>query len=216
VNTALPDIWTLISCPVLGELGPDTSVVLIDPCEVCGQKYRPLISFLDYQFDGWDGEELVTVSDVYASTRRLFDACQRTGLKGFSARPMKISRGPVMEHLDPDKEIAIPDFVQLWIDGEADGPSGWWKRGPVCSACKRIIWKYTDRVLKAMFAANSGKPGPPRLVWPKSWEGDDIFTAGDPGPPVVTARFKEFMERQKVQGLVFAPAQWTQRSDQAA
>src|SRR4051794_39634016 len=120
----LPEIFTLISCPMIGQLGPETTIVENDPCQAGGQKYKPVIEFLDYEFDTWERAELIKVSDAYAMTRRLFDAARAAGLKGFSARPMKATRGD-----DMDESIVLPEFVRLWVDGEADGPSGWWDRG---------------------------------------------------------------------------------------
>ena len=198
----LPEIFTLVSCPIVGELGPDTTVIENEPCPECGRPYRPFIVFLDYVFDAWQRAEFIQVVDTYAMTKRLFTAAQNAGLKGFSAREMKVTRG---ERMDPN--IEIPEFVRFWVDGEADGPSGWWERGPVCPECGRVIWKNTDRLAQALFATKD-EPGPARLVWPKSWEGEDIFTVGDPGPPVVTDRFKVFLEREQVIELVFAPARW--------
>jgi hypothetical protein len=208
MKTTLPEIFTLISCPMLGQLGPDTEIVENEPCEQCGQEYRPLIAFLDYQFDTWERAELIKAADVYAITRRLFEAFQSAGLKGCSTRRMKTSRGEIMDEIDPERKIVIPEFLQLWIDGETDGPSGWWERGPVCPECHRIIWKSTDRVVDALFAKYSNEPGPPRLVWSRTWDGSDVFMMSDPGPPLVTDRFKKFAEQEKVEGLVLAPAKW--------
>jgi hypothetical protein len=203
-----PNIFTLISCPIIGELGPDTEIVELQPCPECGQEYRPFISFLDYRLDVWEAAELIMVADVYAITRRLFEALQQAGLKGCSTRPMKTSRSALFDQIDPDKKVLVPEFLQLWIDDTANGPSGWWERGPICAVCGRVIWKHTNRVIEAYFAKYSGKPGPPRLVSAATWKGSDIFVLTDPGPPVVTDRFKQFAENQKVLELVFAPASW--------
>jgi hypothetical protein len=209
MNAELPKIFTLIACPMIGELGPDSQIVERESCETCEQAYPEEVNFLDYQFDVWEQAELIKAgNNVYAITRRLYDALQAAGLKGFSARPMKVSRSPIFDDMDPEHKIAIPEFLQLLIVGKADGPSGWWERDGVCATCNRIIWKTTDRVTSALFAKYSNKAGPPRQVSAASWHGDDAFFLTDPGPPVMTERFKSFAEAQNVQELVLDPAQW--------
>jgi hypothetical protein len=121
---------------------------------------------------------------------------------------MKISRGKTFADIDPENKVVIPEFLQLLIVGKADGPSGWWDRNGVCPVCGRMIWKPTDRVADALFAKYSNKSGPPRLVSAASWQSDDAFLLTDPGPPVVTERFKRFTVEQKVQGLMMDPANW--------
>jgi len=204
-----PRIFTLIACPMIGQLGRDTEIVERDPCEACGMSYREEIKFLDYQFDVWEQAELIKAApETYAITRRLWEALQAAGLKGCSTRPMKVSRGKVFADIDPDNKVVIPEFLQLLIVGKADGPSGWWDRNGICPACGRVIWKPTERIREALFAKYSNETGPPRLVSIATWQGDDVFFLTDPGPPVVTERFKRFSEEQKVQGLVLDPAEW--------
>src|SRR5205085_7667361 len=114
----------------------------------------------------------------------------------------------IFEQIDPEKKMAIPDFLQLVITGIADGPSGWWERDGVCPTCHRPIWKPTERVNDAIFAKYKSKPGPPRLVSASSWKGDDMFSLTDPGPPMVTERFKKIAEAENVEGLILDPAEW--------
>ncbi len=210
MDDKLPKLFTLISCPMIGQLGPDSEVVEQEPCEACGMGYPEEVTFLDYQFDTWEQAELIKAArKTYAITRRLYDAFRLEGLTGFSTRPMKISRSRIFAGIDPENRVVIPDFLQLLIVGKADGPSGWWDRDGVCPTCKRVIWNATERVTDALFAKYSNEAGPPRLVSAATWEGDDVFLLTDPGPPVVTERFKQIAEDQKVQGLVLDPAEWT-------
>jgi hypothetical protein len=204
-----PKIFTLIACPMLGQLGPDSDIVERERCEACGVDYPEEVRFVDYQFDNWEQAELIKAGrNIYAITRRLYKALEWAGLKGFSTRPMKISRGKIFADIDPDNKVVLPEFVQLLITGRADGPSGWWDRGKVCPVCKRVIWHATDRVMDALFAKYSNEAGPPRQVSFASWRGEDAFFLTDPAPPVVTERFKQFIEEQEVQGIILAPAEW--------
>ena len=193
-----PKIFTLITVPIIGALGPDSQIVERDPCPACGMDHPAEIRFMDYQFDMWEHEELIKSSyETYAIMRRLWEAFQAAGLKGCTTRPMKVSRGRIMEDIDPEHEIVIPEFLELMIVGRADGPSGWWDRNGICPACRRLIWKPTQRITDAVFAKYSNETGPPRLVSIATWQGDDVFFLTDPGPPVVTERFKLFTEEQK-------------------
>jgi hypothetical protein len=209
MNREMPKIFTLISCPIIGQLGPDTEFVEHDPCEACGMAYPEEIKFLDYQFDVWEQAELIKAGqNTYAITRRLWEALVTAGLRGFSTRPLKVSRGPILANIDPENKTVIPEFLELLILGKADGPSGWWDRDGLCRKCGRIIWIPTSRITDALFAKYSNEAGPPRLVSAATWHGDDGFFLSDPGPPIVTERFKYFGQEQKIQGLVLDHAQW--------
>jgi len=198
-----------MSARTIGTSGPDTEIVEREPCDVCGASYREEVTFLDYQFDTWEKAEFVDAHQyVYAVTRRLYEKLEQAGLKGFSARAMKTSRGQIFEEVDPEHRVVIPEFVQLLILGKANGPSGWWDRGEVCPACGRTIWKPTSRVTEALFAKFSNKVAAPRLVSADTWEGDDIFFLTDPGPPVITDRFERVLAEQNVQGVELQPAEW--------
>ena len=204
-----PAIFTLVSVPIIGQLGPDSEIVEREPCEACGVSYREEVTFLDYEFDTWERAELIKAGhDNYAITRRLYEVFQKAGLKGLSTQPMKTSRGETFEQIDPEHKVVIPEFLRLIIVGKGDGPSGWWERGETCPVCGRPRWKRTEAATKALFSAFSKEPVPPRLVSAAAWQGDDMFLLTDPGPPVVTDRFQRIAEEQKVEGLEFSPAQW--------
>jgi len=207
--TEPPPIFTLIACPMIGQLGPDSRIIERDPCPTCNQPYPEEVEFLDYELDTWERAELIKAArDNYAITQRLFSVMQQAGLQGLAAQDMQVSRSEVFAANDPENKVVIPEFRRLLLLERADGPSGWWERGPQCPTCQRIVWRATDRVTQALFAKYGNKPGPPRQVSAATWHGWDAFYLSDPGPPVVTERFKRVAEEQKVEGLVLAPAEW--------
>jgi|ERR1700722_9568966 len=209
MNARPPAIFTLVSVPMIGKLGPGSEIIERARCKTCQENYREEVTFLDYQFDTWERAELIKAgSDNYAITRRLFDVFEQAGLKGFTTQPMKTSRGRIFDRIDPEHKVVIPEFLRWMVVGRADGPSGWWERGPVCPKCGRPEWKRTEAGAKALFAAVSGQSIPPRVISAASWSGDDVFLLTDPGPPVVTEHFKQVAEGQKVEGAVFSPAEW--------
>lgn len=204
-----PPIFTLVSVPIIGKLGRGSKIIERDPCKVCGVSYREEVKYLDYEFDTWERAELIKAShDSYAITRRLFDVFEKAGLKGLSTQPMKTSRSRIFGQIDPEHKVTIPEFLRLIVTGKADGPSGWWERGKTCPVCGRPRWKRTEAAVKALFSTFSKQPAPPRLVSAAAWQGDDAFLLTDPGPPVVTARFQQVIEAEKVEGVVLEPAEW--------
>ena len=114
MDTQRPAIFTLVSVPIIGQLGPDSEIVEREPCEACGVSYREEVTFLDYQFDTWERAELIKAGhDNYAITRRLHDIFQKARLQGLSTQPMKISRGDIFEQIDPEHHVAIPEFLRV-------------------------------------------------------------------------------------------------------
>lgn len=211
MNGDRPRIFTLVACPMIGTFGPDTKIVEREPCETCETEYPDEVTFLDYQFDTWEQAELVKAdTTTYAMARRLYERFQAAGVRGLAMRPMKISRSKIFADLDPDQKMMIPEFVQWLIPGKADGPSGWWEPAGLCPTCGRTTWKSTPRVRDALFAKYSQKAGPPRLVSAATWQGEDAFFLTDPGPPLVTERFKSVAEQEKVSELILDPAEWVE------
>lgn len=203
-----PEIFTFIRCPIIGEPGKATQFSSATSCEECGQEDASEITLLDYQFDFWEGEDIVEAHRRYAVTSRLRNALEHSELKGFSFRDMVVSRSQMFEEMDPDKSLIMPFFFEMLISGRASGPSGWWDLKGHCRSCGRPIWDYTDRVVDALSAVHTGSTGPSREVSAESWLGEDIFCINDPGPPVVTVNWVKLFTELKVKGVVFHPARW--------
>lgn len=73
------------------------------------------VSQLDYEFQGWLGDELITAHPAFAATAALADKFKQAGLTGFHPRDMEVTRSEDFEELSPDREI--PPFTELVIDG---------------------------------------------------------------------------------------------------
>ena len=127
MDTQRPAIFTLIAVPIIGKLGRNSKVIERRPCKACGVSYREEVKFLDYEFDTWERAELIKAGhDNYAITHRLLGVFEKAGLKGMAAQAMQVSRGRILDQIDPENKIKIPEFMRLIITGRADGPSGWW------------------------------------------------------------------------------------------
>lgn len=207
-NQVEPEIFTFIRCPIIGEPGEATLFSYSEGCEVCGQEDPPEITFLDYQFDFWEGEDIVEAHGHYAVTAHLRNALEQSGLKGVAFREMTSSRSQMFAESDPTQSVKLPSFFEMLITGKANGPSGWWDFAGHCQACGRPIWRYTDRVVYALSAVHTGSIGPCREVSLESWQGDDIFRLSDPGPPIVTSNGVKLFTESKIKGVMFHPACW--------
>jgi hypothetical protein len=73
------------------------------------------VSHLEYEFEGWNGDELITAHPVFAATSALAARFVQAGLTGFRTRDMEVTRSEDFEQFYPDREI--PPFTELVIDG---------------------------------------------------------------------------------------------------
>jgi len=78
-----------------------------------------VILALNYEFDGWLGDDLLESTPVFIVTRRLADRLQAARLTGFVMRPVEISTSEQFRDLYGDLEL--PEFVWIDIVGKAGG-----------------------------------------------------------------------------------------------
>jgi hypothetical protein len=205
-----PQIYSMLACPEMGSFGDDTEIEYFEPCPQCAIEPRPDVKFLEYRFDGWDGEELVCTRDRYGVTDNLRQALERASIVGVSFREMSISKSDMFLDIDPDDEVELPHFWEMIIESTCSGPSGWWEFEGICPTCGTALWEHTDRVVDALTSPLMGDQGPPRLVYRGSWKGEDVFFLDDPGPPLATERFARIIADLDVEGLELQPAEWVE------
>jgi hypothetical protein len=97
----------LVEPDVAGELGPGT--------EMDTSVHPPIVSRLEYLFQGWYGDELIESFPCYLATAALVGRLQAHGLTGYRAAEVLITVSPEMRELQPD--AALPSFVWLQIVG---------------------------------------------------------------------------------------------------
>jgi hypothetical protein len=120
---------------------------------------------------------------------------------------MRISKGDYFEIVPPAYSETVPRFDRMVIVGEAEGPELWWT-SETCTACGVTTWSPTPDGVAAQMAVITGEEVTPRQVYASSWNGEDVFRLPDPGPPVVTQRFVDVLDRLAVKGVSLAPAEW--------
>jgi hypothetical protein len=209
--SGLPPIYSLLGVPVIGELGDLTRVREFDGCEVCGRRPPPEFPFIEYRFDRWAGEDLVTAMGEYAASRRLRSALEKAALHGFDFRDMALSSDDAFEIVAPAYSDELPDFFHLVITGRADGPEKWWT-GEICEACAQPAWRRTTVGRRAEMADIVGEVEVSREVYRDSWKGDDIFRLRDPGTPLVTQRFRDVLDEVGLEEILLYPARWVEDS----
>ena len=101
--------YYLVSPEVPGQLGDGTVL------DRSGDRLR--VTRLEYAFDGWLGDELITSHPAFAATRSLADTLLSAGLSGFGLREMEVTQSDEFRELHPGREL--PEFVELVVTGTA-------------------------------------------------------------------------------------------------
>lgn len=103
-------MYKLIEPEVSGGLGEKT--------ELDNSVFPPLIKKLNYEFDGWLGNDILESFPSYIMTESLKNAIESENLTGIVFDDVLISKSETFLDLYPDKEL--PFFFWAKINGEAD------------------------------------------------------------------------------------------------
>lgn len=195
-------LWTIVSAPLLGELGGSTRLGSREPCAGCGIMPPLEANFLDYRLDYWDGQKLIFVAQQYAVTPDLRSAIERAGLNGMAFAAMQAELAE--EYADPDQpSLPLPEFSHLKIADRLAAGAGWWDPAGKCEVCGWALWRDNQYSFDAPYKAASDPLMPHRTVHRGSYAGQDIFNLDDRGPAVITQTFRDLLEEQGVTGLSF-------------
>ena len=94
---------------VAGGLGPGT--------DADRSTHPPVVRHLNYEFDGWLGDDLLETFPCFIVTARLAKALEISELSGFRLGLVDVTRSERFEELYPD--VALPDFRRLHVVGLA-------------------------------------------------------------------------------------------------
>lgn len=97
---------------VAGSLGPAT----------CWDAAQKQITRLDFEFDDWLGDDLVTSTPVVLATARLCDAIADAGLTGVEFAPVTVSRSELFAELHGGE---LPAWVWLRVTGRREVDDFW-------------------------------------------------------------------------------------------
>jgi hypothetical protein len=82
-----------------------------------GSVQPPLVLSLHYEFEGWNGDELVTTFPVLLVSERVADALKTAEIGGCTFEPAEISKSEQFELLRP--ETQLPVFRWMKVTGKA-------------------------------------------------------------------------------------------------
>lgn len=204
-----PTLYTLVACPVIGVLGGQTHAIEFSVCEVCELRQRTAFQFIDYCFDKWSGQDLVSILNQYFISQRLRFVIAAASLQGITFQDMTVSKGNYFKIESLAYANVIPPFFHLALTKVA-GPESWWLSNR-CEACGITNWNISDVGLVGQMAGVTGEIAQPREVYRDSWAGEDMFYLQDPGPPLITQRFANVLSQLGVMGIVLQPAKWADR-----
>ncbi|GIG36259.1 hypothetical protein [Cellulomonas pakistanensis] len=97
---------------------------------------RREITRLDYEFDDWLGDDLVTSTPVTLATARVRDAIVDAGLTGVAFAPVIVSRSDLFAELN-DREL--PEWAWLRAVGHAGRDDAWSGRRGTLTVSDRAL-----------------------------------------------------------------------------
>lgn len=77
--------------------------------------HPPVVKRLEYKFDGWSGDDLLTSFPVFIVSERLSKELESSNLSGYKLAPVEITKSEEFEELFPN--TVLPDFKWLIITG---------------------------------------------------------------------------------------------------
>jgi hypothetical protein len=79
--------------------------------------HPPVVSKLNYLFDGWLGDDLLELFPCYVVSERLKSEIMNSELLGFEIDGLEVTKSDQFDELYPGKEL--PEFYWLKITGQA-------------------------------------------------------------------------------------------------
>ena len=208
------DLFILIETPVLGELGPQSKIIREKACETCGRldvKHQQL----EFKFDRWNGEDLISAYGLYFMSERLKNAVEAAGLKGMRFQAVQSVKAETFKLGKKAYQAALPTFYHLKIVGKAKGPDIWHDNLGVCDHCRQNKWWPTPEGIRSGNGPSSTGTKKDvenplkRRVYPHSWQGDDLFYLQDPVMfPIATSRFRDLTLELNNTKLFFRKTSW--------
>lgn len=78
--------------------------------------HPPVVENLDYEFDGWLGDDILESFPCFIMSERLKHEIEKQSLRGIKFQNVTISKSETFEELYPSKEL--PKFYWAIIDGK--------------------------------------------------------------------------------------------------
>jgi hypothetical protein len=98
-------------------LEPEVSGGLGDDTVMDTDVHPPVVSRLNYEFDGWLGDVIVTSFPCYLVTEDAKEKILENGFSGATFDQVEVTTSELFEEMQPD--LKLPPFVWLKVDGKA-------------------------------------------------------------------------------------------------
>ena len=98
-------------------VGPEVAGGLGDNTVMDTSYHPPVVSELEYQFDGWLGDEILEIFPCFIVTKSLAALFVKHKLSGFALEKVKISKSEQFNDVYPD--VGLPEFFWLKVVGSA-------------------------------------------------------------------------------------------------
>lgn len=217
-------IYLLIETPILGELGKKTKIIEQKDCSDCG-KLNITYPSLEYQFDYWNGQDLITAFNVYFISERLKNKMVEKEIKGVIFHKVYISKSDKFKVGKKAYQTVLPNFYHLEVTGKAEGKELWWKPIKVCNTCNNTKWRPTLTGINAQGGPSLTGTGKdvenpaPRNIYLDSWKKDDLFVQIPvKSTLIITQKFVDILNDLQVPinkkgGIWLRPTHWIDTED---
>lgn len=204
-------IYLLMDLPIIGELGEETNIIKKPVCDVCG-RLELIYDKIDYQFDRWNGEELISAYNLYFVSEKLKNLLENAAVKGVEFNKIHTSKSSDFYLGKKVVKEEIPNFYHMIVTGRADGEKQWWEIAKVCEKCNDIKWMPTLAGIEANLPASLKSEEVEevsRNVYKDSNNGNDIFLFDDPvKTPFLTQKVVDILNELALEGLELKSVDW--------
>jgi hypothetical protein len=108
------------------ELYPEVAGTITEDC-IDDAVARPIkISKMNYEFDGWLGDDLITEAGHFIVTKKLAEALRQSTLSGFNLDKATISKSAKFEEIYPNR--ILPVFKWLKINAHFKKDDFWFSK----------------------------------------------------------------------------------------
>ncbi|WP_058303912.1 hypothetical protein [Gorillibacterium timonense] len=105
-----------------------------------GVKQVDKVQFLDYEFDGWLGDHLITSTPCFIITKELDEIFKQLNIGDYSVEECLVSESSIFEELYEDK--LLPEFLRMLPNGKIsikDNTYGNWSGHHFCLTEKAYL-----------------------------------------------------------------------------
>jgi len=186
-------IFILRSAAVIGSLSGKSVLVKKFKCPTCNitRGGEPLYEKIEYIFDIWFGEDIITSEKAYLVSERLKDRIIKEEVQGINFVKIKTSKSKYFEIQPEAYQTKMPDFYYLSVINSNV------KSSPIlfnvtgqCEFCLGDLLSVRPEGIGFKLGSYDGGP---ILIDKNSWNGEDIFALKNENLIVITEKIKTIL-----------------------